>query len=409
MKKIIALLTGIFAAGLSFGQVKLEYKYKADDNFRVLSTTEEDVYFDGIPSHHAQITNRVSVRITGIDEKGRGIHEAHFMASENSSAGTKSRSWGEEYDSVYVKDAKGKMEIEDIYFMPVVRDVPSFPDKILMPGESWTAEGHEAHDLRRSFDIKTPFKVPFTAKYTYLRDEDGISSDSAKTKKTFQVIQVNYQLFFESPAEVDYLNQADVPVSTMGYANQTIWWDNEKGQVDHYTENFRIVIETSRGHTFNFKGTTLAENTEFKRTATEEKVEEVMEKIQDLGIENVDVKKTDKGLTISVEKIQFKPNSSVLEESEQEKLKLISQILAGYPDNDLLVTGHTARVGTPESCQVLSEERARSVADFLVGLGTKEAKHVFTLGVGARVPVATNETTEGRTRNRRVEITILDK
>ncbi len=409
MKKIIALLAGFLLTGVVSAQVKLEYKYKADDNFRILSTTEEDVYFDGIPSHHAQITNRVSVRIIGVDQKGRGIHEAHFMASENASTGSRSRSWGEEYDSVYVKDSTGKMEIEDIYFMPVVRDVPVFPDKILMPGESWTAEGHEAHDLRRSFDIQTPFKVPFTAKYTYLRDEAGVSSDSSKTNKTFQIIEVNYQLFFESPEDIAARSKADVPVSTMGYARQTIWWDNEKGQVDHYSETFRIVIETSRGHTFNFRGNTSAENTEFKRTATQEKVEEVMEKIQDLGIEDVEVKKTDKGLTISVEKIQFKPNSSVLEDSEQEKLKLLSQILASYPDNDLLVTGHTAKVGTPESCQALSDERARSVADFLIGLGTKNPKQVFTLGVGARVPVATNETVEGRTRNRRVEITILDK
>ncbi|MBP5283386.1 MAG: OmpA family protein, partial [Treponema sp.] len=135
----------------------------------------------------------------------------------------------------------------------------------------------------------------------------------------------------------------------------------------------------------------------------------VMEKIEEMGIENVDVKKTEKGLTISVEKIQFKPESSILEDSEKEKLALISQILSAYPDNDLLITGHTAKVGTPESCQKLSEERAKSVADYLVQLGTKDSKHIFTLGNGARVPIATNQTTEGRTRNRRVEITILDK
>ena len=408
MKRFILYISALSIFSVLSAQQKLEFKYKADDNFRILSTTEEDVYYNGRLNHHSEILNRVSVRITGTDKNGRGLHEATFMASENSTgASTGARyNWGEEYESKYTRDSHGTFEIEDTYFMPVVRDVPYFPDRPLKPGDTWTAEGHEAHDLRRTFNIQKPFKVPFAATYKYLRDEEGESSDSSRTKKTFQVIQANYKLFYESPVSASL---TDTPASTMGYSNQTIWWDNEKGQIDHYTETFRIVIETTAGNKLDFRGTSHAEVTEFQRTATEEKGQEVMEKIEEMGIENVDVKKTEKGLTISVEKIQFKPESSILEDSEKEKLALISQILSAYPDNDLLITGHTAKVGTPESCQKLSEERAKSVADYLVQLGTKDSKHIFTLGNGARVPIATNQTTEGRTRNRRVEITILDK
>lgn len=411
MKKIF-LFTAVFisCAMTIFAQSqKLEFKFKQDDNFRILSTTEEDVYFNGRLNHHAEIINRVAVKITGVDEKGRGIHDATFMASENSTGATSGSkfNWGEEYSSKYIRDSHGTFEIEDIYFMPVVRDVPYFPDRALKPGDTWTAEGHEAHDLRRSFDIQKPFKVPFTAKYEYLRDEVGESSDSTKTKKTFQVIQANYQLFYESPVSKDYA-YTDIPTSTMGYSNQTIYWDNEKGQIDHYTEVFRIVIETSMGNKMDFRGTSHAEVTEFQRVATQEKVEEVLEKIQDLGIENVDVKKTEKGLTISVEQIEFKPNSAELEDSEKEKIKLIADIIKGYPDNDLLINGHTANVGSHESCQQLSEERAKSVADYLISIGTKDSKHIFTMGSGERVPIATNKTKEGRAKNRRVEITILD-
>jgi outer membrane protein OmpA-like peptidoglycan-associated protein len=65
--------------------------------------------------------------------------------------------------------------------------------------------------------------------------------------------------------------------------------------------------------------------------------------------------------------------------------------------------------GTAESCQTLSEERADSVAKYMIKIGLRDKYHVFTQGFGARIPLASNATPEGMARNRRVEITILDK
>ena len=92
-----------------------------------------------------------------------------------------------------------------------------------------------------------------------------------------------------------------------------------------------------------------------------------------------------------------------------EKIKKIADILAAYPENDLLISGHTARAGTEESCQKLSSERAVSVADFLIILGVRDKNRIFTQGHGSKVPVASNKTEEGKAKNRRVEITLLDK
>ena len=121
------------------------------------------------------------------------------------------------------------------------------------------------------------------------------------------------------------------------------------------------------------------------------------------------VKKTDKGLTISIENIQFGGESAVLLNSEKIKLRKIADILKGYPDNDILVSGHTAHYPGGADPQQLSEERAASVADFLVQLGVKDKFHVFTQGFGDKQPIDTNETPEGRAKNRRVEITIMDE
>ena len=393
------------------GEKFLRFKFKEGDNYRVLSTVNESVKVNGRLNHTAEIVNRVSARITSIDQNGRGLNEATFVTLENSkSADTNGAlTYGEEYESKYWRDERGIYEIGKEYFMPVVRDVPILPEKAIKPGDTWTANGHEAHDLRRSFANNEPFKVPFTATYTYLRDEEGISSDSKHEKKTFQVLGVKYSLFFESPLPENAENLIDdFPVTTMGFSNQTIWWDNDKGQIDHYTEDFRIVMETYLGNQFDFTGKAHAEVTDFERTATDENLAQVLEKVKDLDLEDVSVTKSEKGLTIALENIQFKPNSAVLLDSEKAKINKIAKIIENYP-NDLLVTGHTALSGTPEGCQILSEERADSVAQYMIKIGLRDKYHIFTQGFGASVPIASNDTEAGKAKNRRVEITILDK
>ena len=413
MKRFFVLLS-FFLAFSVFAQTNeklLRFKYRKGDNYRVLSTVNEVVKVNGRLNHTAEIVNRVSAHISKVDSDNRGYNEATFITMENSTTtdANGTLTYGEEYESKYWRDERGIFEISKEYFMPVVRDVPVLPEKAVKPGDTWTANGHEAHDLRRSFANDEPFKVPFTATYTYLRDEEGVSSDSKHEKKTFQVLSVKYTLSFESPIPENIweLND-DFPVMTMGFSNQTIWWDNEKGQIDHYSEDFRIVMETYLGNQFDFTGKAHAEVTDFERTATDKNLAVVLEKVKDLDLPDVSVAKTEKGLTISVENIQFKPNSAELLDSEKTKLNQIAKIIEDFP-NDLLISGHTALSGSAESCQILSEERADSVAKYLIKTGVRDKYHVYTQGFGARVPIASNATPEGMAKNRRVEITILDK
>jgi outer membrane protein OmpA-like peptidoglycan-associated protein len=86
----------------------------------------------------------------------------------------------------------------------------------------------------------------------------------------------------------------------------------------------------------------------------------------------------------------------------------LGRIIRGFPDHDLLITGHTAFVGTYSTGQLLSEERASSVAAFFLEEGIKSSSEMVIQGMGSREPIADNNTDEGRKRNRRVEITILD-
>ena len=112
-------------------------------------------------------------------------------------------------------------------------------------------------------------------------------------------------------------------------------------------------------------------------------------------------------LQISLDKIQFEPDSDILLDSEKLKLEKIAEILNQF-SNDLLITGHCADRGTVKARQLLSEQRAQSVASYLEELGVRDEYHIFTQGKGSTEPVASNATEEGRIKNRRVEITIME-
>ena len=340
---ILILACAVGAFSQSYG-VLFRFKFSKDDQSRILSTVEEDVYVNGRLNHKATILNRISSNITETADDGSGTCQAVFMTS-------------------------------DEYFMPTVRDVPVFPEKPVKKGEKWTFEGHEAHDLRMAFGIQKPFKVPFTANYQYLDDEYD-----EKSGRIFNVIEVKYDFYFESPTVIssgyDFLKY---PKVTMGHSTQKLWWDNERGMIDHYSETFRIIIETFQGDKITFSGTAHAEVNEFNRSSTEENIRKIKDFVGDSGIENVEVTSTDRGVTISVEKIQFEPDSSRLMESEKEKLRKIAQILKQF-DNDLLITGHCADRGSRKNQQKISEDRAISVAEFLSQQNIRNPNCIFTQG-----------------------------
>jgi outer membrane protein OmpA-like peptidoglycan-associated protein len=69
------------------------------------------------------------------------------------------------------------------------------------------------------------------------------------------------------------------------------------------------------------------------------------------------------------------------------------------------VIGHTDNVGAAAYNQSLSEQRARAVANVLIGAGVS-AGRVNVVGRGEDQPVASNQSDQGRAQNRRVEIVI---
>lgn len=394
-----ATCSNLYAEGREF-----RFLYKAAETSRILSTVTEDVYINDMFFHSAKILNRVFCKTLSVDKDGRGNIEATFMTSESATGGNgQNFSWGNKYESNFIRDKLGSYKISDEYFMPTVRDVPTFPERALKIGDKWTASGSEAHDMRQTFNVQKPFHVPFTATYQYLRDEKDATST-----KNFAVIDAKYDIGFHSPAKTVSDDMINSPAITTGYSHQTLYWDIERGTLDNYNEEFEIIITTYAGNKITFRGKADAHINETEKTATTENLKKISESVTDMGLANIDVKKSDKGIIISVENIQFKADSAVLEESEKVKLRNIANILKKYK-NDLLITGYCANIGSIESQKTLSEERAASVAQFLSTLKVRTPECIFTEGKGSNNPLASDATAEGRAKNRRVEITIVDE
>ncbi len=111
-------------------------------------------------------------------------------------------------------------------------------------------------------------------------------------------------------------------------------------------------------------------------------------------------------LITTFEPVYFKSNSEIIEERSHPMLKEIGGVLRTNPGMQIRVEGHSDAQGDDEYNRELSERRAKSVRTFLIDNGAARGQ-VEAEGVGERKPIASNETTEGRSKNRRVEFHIV--
>ncbi|TDG37571.1 OmpA family protein [Pedobacter changchengzhani] len=113
------------------------------------------------------------------------------------------------------------------------------------------------------------------------------------------------------------------------------------------------------------------------------------------------------GQVIRVNNVFFEFGKSELKKESFSELNRIASYLKQKPSVKIEMGGHTDNVGSDESNNKLSTDRAKSVQQYLVSQGISATRITFR-GYGKTLPVATNDTDEGRALNRRVEFTILE-
>ena len=395
--------------------ILFQFVHKKGDAFSHVSTVYEEAYFNGRLNNKTEFINRTSSTVLNILEDGSEYLQTDYMTTQNSliQRTGDTLSWGEENSVNLYRRKNGEFYNCNSDFLPTVRNVPSFPSEKIQIGQSWQAEGLEVHDCRELFQMNDALSIPFTATYTYSdtitvnssENHNNFEKNSKSESKTLHIIDVYYNFFQDNTSGQYYKNSNFA--GARGYAKQKIYWDTQKNEIDHFQEEFQIKMVDFYGNTYIFNGKSQGEVTEFTSVNSKANVKKLQETFKNYNLDNVNVSQGEKGLTLSIENIQFEPDSDKLLPSEQKKLQKIGEVLKQF-NNDLLITGHCAERGTESARQALSESRAKSVADFLIKNNIRSEYHIFTQGKGSTQPVASNTTEEGRSRNRRVEITIMD-
>ncbi|HWY44286.1 MAG TPA: OmpA family protein [Candidatus Sulfotelmatobacter sp.] len=119
----------------------------------------------------------------------------------------------------------------------------------------------------------------------------------------------------------------------------------------------------------------------------------------------LETRDTARGLVVNMSDVLFDSGKYTLRPLAREKLAKISGIVLAYPSLRLAVEGNTDSVGTETFNQQLSEQRAEGVRSFLTQQGVPESSTSAT-GFGKTRPIASNNTSEGRQQNRRVELIV---
>ena len=106
--------------------------------------------------------------------------------------------------------------------------------------------------------------------------------------------------------------------------------------------------------------------------------------------------------------IQFALNKADNNAEFQNRLKDLGKYLKANPDSKIQIAGHACNIGTDKYNMELSKRRAENTRDYLVKTYGISAKRMTLRWYGVSAPVASNDTEEGRIRNRRVEVKLLE-
>jgi outer membrane protein OmpA-like peptidoglycan-associated protein len=123
-------------------------------------------------------------------------------------------------------------------------------------------------------------------------------------------------------------------------------------------------------------------------------------------VEGATVERVGEGIQVTFASgLLFDFDSDVVKATARTNLEALARSLTKFPDSDVLIIGHTDAVGPDDYNQGLSVRRADAAATYVISQGVARTR-VGTYGLGENEPVATNDTEDGRSANRRVEVAI---
>jgi len=167
-------------------------------------------------------------------------------------------------------------------------------------------------------------------------------------------------------------------------------------------------LESTRSNLQETGSALLLQNQQLEMSSTQVRFQQAMDRaVQEFSDDEAEVYRQGKKLIFRLKKMNFASGASTIPESSKPLLTKINDIIRFVGAEIVAVEGHTDSVGAAELNKELSTKRAISVANYLASLagGCK----LGYIGYGESRPIATNETSEGRAINRRVDLVVTAK
>ncbi|MCD6396729.1 MAG: OmpA family protein, partial [Spirochaetaceae bacterium] len=330
-------------------------------------------------------------RQTGNDKHYKG--EYYILEDMKRDSQLIAKGVDEVYKTDFLLNNYGYISIDRKFSVPLHRSFPALSFDPVSPGDSWLASGTDLiYDSMGKF-----VEIPFLCRYIY-RDDEIYQGRPVK------VIDAQYALRYKKDSYDD--NDTEI----LGIQG------THKAVIMLYTDvSGGIFIRTDIKQEIKYKNSDNESTTGFILTwydgistsTIESTKDKIITRFENNKPENIVLEKKDNGLMLQMQNIHFLPDSPVILPEENTRLDELAMLLQEASGQTFLVVGHTADIGSRESQYDLSIKRAKTIVDEMVARGIPSEQFLYR-GEGGDNPVASNLSDEGRAKNRRVEITILD-
>ena len=172
-------------------------------------------------------------------------------------------------------------------------------------------------------------------------------------------------------------------------------------------KTLKSEIETKNSQIADLEGKTREQQIIKERLAAEKRFNELFIEVQNLfSSDEAEVYKKGDSLVIRLRAIQFHVGKSVIMPDNYPLLSKIQQSIRTFGEPDVVIEGHTDSTGSNEINELLSQQRAESVRQYLLANKTLSYDRIVAVGYGSSKPLASNATEEGRAVNRRIDVII---
>ncbi|HET9408456.1 MAG TPA: OmpA family protein [Candidatus Sulfotelmatobacter sp.] len=179
----------------------------------------------------------------------------------------------------------------------------------------------------------------------------------------------------------------------------------EQAKADAIAQQQALAAEADKARAAAAQSENLRQQAETMRQQAEKEKQELRARLLQQLNTILATRDSARGLIANMSDVLFRSGSFELLPGARERLAKVSGIVLAYPSLHLAVEGHTDSIGSDEYNQQLSEHRAEAVRDYLVQQGIN-ANSIEAHGYGKTEPIASNDTSEGRQQNRRVELVL---